>query len=137
PEGAILMGILRQLIAPFRQTTGLARWILLSGTIIVAAFVVVAIFAPWIAPYGFDQVRDSGQMLPKNGHPSSAHLLGTTEGHFDVLSRIIWGCRTALEVVIVSVIISVLAGAPLGLLSGYLGGWLDRILVLIMDALYA
>lgn len=131
------MGILRQLVAPFRQTSGLARWILLSGTIIIAIFVLVAIFAPWIAPYGYAEVRESGHMFPKNGPPSSAHLLGTTEGHFDVFSRIIWGSRTALEVVVVSVIISVLAGGPLGLVSGYLGGWLDRILVLIMDALYA
>ena len=131
------MGILRQLISPFRQTTGLARWILLSGTILVAIFVIVAIFAPWIAPYGFSQVRETGDIFPKNSHPSAAHLLGTTEGHFDVLSRIIWGARTALEVVIISVVISVLAGAPLGLLSGFTGGWLDRVLVLIMDALYA
>lgn len=130
------MGILKQLIAPFRQTTGLARWILLSGTAIVSVFVLIAIFAPWIAPYGFSQVREAGEMFPKNGSPGSMHWLGTTEGHFDVYSRIIWGCRTALEVVIVAVIVSILTGAPLGLVSGYIGGWLDRILVLIMDALY-
>lgn len=130
------MGILRQLAAPFRQTTGLARWILLIGVAIVAVFVLVAIVAPWLAPYGFDQVSDAGQRFPKNGSPDSTHLLGTTEGQFDVLSRIIWGCRTALEVIVVAVTVSVLAGAPLGLVSGYLGGWVDRILVLIMDSLY-
>jgi len=131
------MGIVKQFAAPFRQTIGLARWILLSGVVIVGVFVIFAIFAPWIAPYGFAQVRESGEMFPKNGPPSADHLLGTTEGHFDVWSRIVWGCRTALEVVVISVVLSVLAGAPIGLISGYIGGAVDRVLVLIMDALYA
>ena len=55
----------------------------------------------------------------------------------DVLSRTIWGARTALEVVILALIISIVIGVPLGLISGYVGGWLDRILVLINDALFA
>jgi peptide/nickel transport system permease protein len=50
---------------------------------------------------------------------------------------VIWGARTAIEVVLISVVLSVLIGAPLGLVSGFVGGWLDRTLVLIMDALYA
>lgn len=131
------MGIARQLLSPFRQTTGLARWILLSGLLLVLLFVILAVFAPWIAPYGFAQVRAGGELFPKNGPPSDAHLLGTTEGFYDVWSRIVWGSRTALQVVLTSVVLAVLAGAPLGLISGYLGGWLDRVLVLIMDALYA
>ena len=56
---------------------------------------------------------------------------------FDVLSRVIWGARTALEVVVLSILFCVVLGVPLGLLSGFYGGALDRILVLIMDALYA
>jgi len=54
-----------------------------------------------------------------------------------VLSRTIWGARTALEVMVLAVVFALFIGVPLGLISGYVGGWLDRILVLIMDALFA
>jgi peptide/nickel transport system permease protein len=130
------MGLGKNILSPFRQTTGLGRWILLSGLVLVGLFTIVAIFAPWIAPYDYAQVRADGEMFPKNGPPSSEHWLGTTEGFYDVYSRIIWGSRTALEVVIIAVVVAVLIGAPLGLVSGYLGGWLDRVTVLIMDTLY-
>ena len=53
------------------------------------------------------------------------------------MSRTIYGARTAVEVVVLAVIFSIAIGVPLGLVSGYVGGWLDRILVLIMDALFA
>ena len=56
---------------------------------------------------------------------------------FDVMSRTIYGARTAVEVVVLAVIFSLAIGVPLGLISGFVGGWLDRILVLIMDALFA
>jgi peptide/nickel transport system permease protein len=55
----------------------------------------------------------------------------------DVLSRVIWGSRTAIEVVVLAVVFSIAIGVPLGLISGYVGGKLDRVLVLINDALFA
>ena len=54
-----------------------------------------------------------------------------------MLSRVIWGARTAIEVVVLAVVFSLAIGVPLGLISGYVGGRLDRVLVLIMDALFA
>ena len=54
-----------------------------------------------------------------------------------MLSRVIWGSRTAIEVVVLAVVFSLAIGVPLGLISGYVGGKLDRVLVLIMDALFA
>ena len=122
---------------PMTEARGLSKWILIAGIVIVAFFVFVAIFAPMIAPYGFDQVADSAGRFPKQAPPDSAHLLGTTVQSTDVLSRIIWGARTAIEVVVVAVVLSILVGVPLGLISGYVGGRLDRVLVLIMDALFA
>jgi peptide/nickel transport system permease protein len=124
-------------VRPIGEARGMSKWILISGAVIVAIFVFVAIFAPLLAPYGFDQVADSAGRFPKQGHPDSAHLLGTTVQSTDVLSRIIWGTRTAIEVVLVAVTFSLLVGVPLGLISGYIGGRLDRFLVLIMDALFA
>jgi len=132
-----MRSLLRNLAKPFTQTAGLARWMLVIGVLITAVFVVSALFAPWLAPYGFSQSSSGGVPFPKVAPPSSAHLFGTDRLFFDVFSRVIWGARTALEVVILSIVVCVVVGVPLGIVSGYYGGWLDRILVLVMDALYA
>lgn len=129
--------MLRWLLAPFRTTSGLARWILVTGLVITAVFVVFAILAPWIAPYGFAQVSAYGIRFDKLAGPSAAHPFGTNDQFFDILSRVIWGSRTAILVVLLSVFLSAALGVPLGLLSGYVGGWTDKILVFVMDALYA
>jgi len=63
--------------------------------------------------------------------------LGTTQGGLDVLSRLIWGSRTALYVIVVAVIASIIIGVILGLISGYFGGWLDRVMIMIADAVYS
>src|SRR5699024_9089686 len=94
--------------------------------------------APWIAPYDYAQTQAGGEKLPKAASPGADHWFGTTSfGNYDVFSRVVWGSRTALQVVFTAILLSLLVGVPLGVVSGYLGGWLDRILVLIMDALYA
>jgi peptide/nickel transport system permease protein len=129
--------IWRVIFTPFTETTGLARWMLVLGLLITACFVFLAIFAPWVAPYGFSQVASHGTDFPKLHHPDGAHRFGTNDLLYDVLSRVIWGSRTAIDVVLLSVVIAVVMGVPLGLVSGYLGGWVDRILVLIMDAMFA
>ena len=54
-----------------------------------------------------------------------------------MLSRVIYGAQTALEVIVLAVLLSIVIGVPLGLISGYFGGWLDRVLVLVTDALFA
>ncbi len=126
-----------RLLAPIRDTTGLARWILLSGLFITLVFVILALFAPWIAPYGFAQTSAHGVNFPKLGHPSSEHWFGTSYSFYDVYSRVVWGSRTAIEVVLLAVMASLIIGVPLGLISGYLGSWLDRVLVLVMDAMFA
>jgi peptide/nickel transport system permease protein len=120
-----------------QEARGAPRWILYSGLAIVALFVGLAIFAPLIAPFDFGQVQEAGARFPKQDAPSSAHWFGTTVQSTDVLSRVVWGSRTAIEVVLLSVVFSLAIGVPLGLVSGYVGGKLDRALVLIMDALFA
>ncbi len=122
---------------PMTEARGPSKWILIGGMAIVAFFLVLAVFAPLIAPYGFEQFSADGVRFPKQAHPDSTHVFGTTVQSTDVLSRVIWGSRTAIEVVVVAVVISLLVGVPLGLISGYVGGRLDRVLVLITDALFA
>lgn len=132
-----MRAILRGLAKPFTQTAGLGRWMLVSGMLLTAVFVLCALFAPWIAPYDFAQSSADGTRFPKAGAPSGEHWFGTDRLFFDVYSRVIWGARTALQVVILSILLCIAVGVPLGLISGYYGGWMDRILVLVMDALFA
>ena len=132
-----MRGLLKVLAKPFTDTVGLARWMLVIGIVMTVVFVLLALLAPWVAPYGFAQSSADGTMFPKAGAPSGDHLFGTDRLFFDVLSRTIWGARTAINVVVLSIVICVVVGVPLGLASGYYGGWLDRILVLVMDALFA
>ena len=132
-----MSGVLQTLTKPFTETKGLARWMLVIGVVLTAVFVVCALFAPWLAPYGFAQSSVHGVRFEKLAHPSGAHLFGTDRLFFDVLSRVIWGARTAIEVVVLSILFCVVIGVPLGLISGYYGGWADRILVLVMDAIFA
>ena len=119
------------------NTRGLARWILVAGLVIVVAFVVLALLAPWVAPYEFNQSKVDGEKLPKLAHPSGDYWLGTNDQFYDIWSRVIWGARTALEVIFLSVAFSIVLGVPLGLVSGFVGGWVDRALVFVMDSLYA
>jgi len=124
--------------AVVRQAHGLQKFMLLLGFGLVLFFIVVAIFAPWLAPYDFTQVRGSdGVAFGTQQGPSASHWFGTTVAGTDVLSRVIYGARTAVAVIVLAVILSGVVGVPLGLLSGYVGGWVDRLLVFVMDAMYA
>ncbi|MCL1840393.1 MAG: ABC transporter permease [Propionibacteriaceae bacterium] len=118
-------------VALIRSTHGLQRTMLLIGLVIVALFILLAIFAPAIAPYSFSTMFSPDLPL------SATHPFGTTVGGYDVFSRVIFGARTALEVIVLAVILSLIIGVPLGVISGFIGRWIDRVLVLIMDALYA
>ncbi|MGX9346320.1 ABC transporter permease [Microbacterium sp. KNMS] len=124
-------------VRSYRQSVGLQRGMLTAGLAICAVFLLTAILAPVLAPYGFSQLSDAGGTFGARQAPSAEHVLGTTAGGFDVLSRVIWGTQTALFAIVVSVAMSIFIGILLGVVSGYLGGWLDRVLVVICDAIYA
>ena len=127
-----------RMVAPIREARGVPKWVLWAGILITLLFVVIALFAPWIAPYDFDEYRTAdGVRFVKQQAPSSEHLFGTNVQSTDVLSRVVYGARTALEVVLIAVVFSLAIGLPLGLISGYFGGRLDRVLLLINDALFA
>jgi peptide/nickel transport system permease protein len=120
-----------------RATSGFQRGMLIAGASIVGFFIVLAIFAPLIAPYGFNAAAAHGVQFKTLQPPSAQHWFGTTVGGEDVLSRVVFGARTALEVIVLAVTLSIIVGVPTGLISGYFGGWLDRVMVLIADALFA
>ena len=103
------------------------------GLAIVLFFIVIAVFAPLIAPY--DPVQTSWTAVRKA--PSAAYWFGTDELGRDVLSRVIWGARASLMAGLVSVCISMAMGVPIGLLAGYMGGWVDGLISRFTDAMLA
>lgn len=124
-------------ISHLRQSVGLQRGMLITGLVITAGFILLALFAPWIAPYSWAQQSVDGVSFGTQQPPNELNLLGTTVSGFDVLSRVIWGAQTALFVIVAAIAFSIFLGIALGLVSGYFGGLLDRILVVLCDAIYA
>ena len=129
--------IARGIAMPYRTSHGVARFMLVTGTVLTILMVLLAVFAPLIAPYGFAQVADADTRFGTHVEPGAEHWLGTTTQGFDVFSRVIWGARTAVTVVLLALVFSLFIGVLLGLLAGFVGRWLDRVLVMIMDALFA
>ncbi|MGL6237005.1 MAG: ABC transporter permease [Segniliparus sp.] len=122
----------------FRNVHGVQRAILLAGLGLLAFLLIIAVVAPWIAPYKFDQTTNKyGVGFARQAAPSAAHVFGTSVRGEDVYSRVLYGTQTAFEVIVVSLVVAGVIGVVLGLVSGYFGGWLDRILTLLMDSLYA
>ena len=105
----------------------------LFGATLVLVFVVLAVFASWIAPY--DPNKTNFLMLRKA--PSAMHWLGTDEIGRDILSRLIHGGIASLYAGVVSVFIALFVGMPIGLVAGWFGGWLDAIISRATDALLA
>src|SRR6201996_4228049 len=103
------------------------------GLIVIATFAVLALFAPFVAPY--DPIATSWSLVRKA--PSAQHWFGTDELGRDVLARVIYGTRASLMAGIISVSIALSIGVPLGLLSGYRGGFIDALISRITDAMLA
>ena len=110
------------------------------GLAIVSGFVLIAIFAPVLAPppvpsQPFQIPRDGFQAEPRP--PSAAHPFGTTQGQYDIYYGVIWGTRTAFEIGIVVTGMTVLIGGTLGAVSAYAGGWVDEVIQRIVEIVLA
>lgn len=103
------------------------------GLAVILILLLVAILAPWIAPYPYDKVDFGAITKP----PSPEHWLGTDSLGRDVLSRLMYGARVSLSVSIVAQVVILLIGVPIGLISGYYGGWTDTLIQRAVDILYA
>lgn len=102
------------------------------GLIILAIFLLVAIFASLLAPYDPNEMS-----LDMMSAPSFQHLLGTDDLGRDLFSRIIWGTQVSLFVGFVTVAISMIVGVFLGVWAGYYGGWIDMIIMRYIDLQWA
>lgn len=120
----------RLLRAPRRPRPNL---IFTVAVVVLAVVTFAAVFAPWIAPYDPDTPDFTAFYAP----PSPAHWLGTDALGRDLLSRIIYGGRTALVGPLLVVVFSTILGILLGLLAGWRGGWIDAALSRVFDVLFA
>jgi len=103
------------------------------GLAVIVIFALMALLAPWIAPY--DPIATSWTAVRKP--PSWLHWFGTDELGRDVLTRVIFGARASLMAGGISVTIALTVGVPLGLLAGYRGGFIDALISRITDAMLA
>jgi peptide/nickel transport system permease protein len=105
----------------------------LTGAIIIALFIFLALFGGYLAPYG------PTQQFPKSilQAPDRTFWLGTDEFGRDILSRLLYGARVSFQVGIISVGLAGSVGTVLGLIAGYKRGWIDSILIMIMDVIWA
>ncbi|KQO96971.1 ABC transporter permease [Leifsonia sp. Leaf264] len=109
-----------------------SAWFVASA-VVLAAFTIAAVFAPFLAPYDPDHV----DLLNIQAPPSAAHWLGTDAVGRDTLSRMMYGARTALLAPLLVVVSSTILGILLGLVAGWRGGWLDAVLGRVFDVVFA
>ena len=113
----------------------------MAGIIILFIFIILAIFAPLIAPT--PEGHTDPYRIPRDGYfaqpqaPSEEHIFGTTEGQYDIFYGVIWGTRSAFHVGLVVIGTVLVIGIVLGSLAGYFGGVIDEIIMRITDIFLA
>jgi len=105
----------------------------MMGLAIVAALIVVAVLAPYIAPYNPIEQDLSMRLSP----PSSSHIFGMDTLGRDIFSRVVYGCRITLEIAFVITLVGGSAGSIVGVIAGYAGGKVDEILMRVTDMFLA
>jgi peptide/nickel transport system permease protein len=113
----------------FARTAPPTAWF---GILVIGLYILVALLAPTVAPYGETEVV-GGEFLPWD----SQHLLGTDNLGRDMLSRLVYGARNTVGIAFLTTILSFLVGSLLGLVAAVLGGWIDQLLSRITDVLMA
>ncbi|MGI8644073.1 MAG: ABC transporter permease [Thermomicrobiales bacterium] len=104
-----------------------------TGFLLVAIFMIVAIMGPLVAPHGPTEQFSQDRLQA----PSAAYPFGTDEFGRDILSRLLYGARISFEVGLIAVGLAGTLGVVLGMVAGYRGGWLDNVLTLLMDVVFA
>lgn len=99
------------------------------GALIIVGLILVAAFAPLIAP----QSPLEGDLAARLAPPSAAHWMGTDELGRDILSRVIYGARITLFIVLLVAVIAAPLGMVIGAVAGYFGGWVDRVMMGLTD----
>lgn len=124
--------------APKRRPKGLLRRLIANplsaiGLVLACAAILIAIFAPWIAPHDPVSMDLANRLAP----PSAQHWFGTDDNGRDILSRIVFGARYSLLTALGILILSCVLGTIIGLAAGLLGGWVDEVLMRLTDMFLA
>jgi ABC-type dipeptide/oligopeptide/nickel transport system permease subunit len=125
--------------SPFRETLRYLRKnkSAMIGLGVIIFFVIMAIFAKFIAPYNPIDQNLKNSLQPGFWSGIKTNLLGTDEFGRDLLSRIIYGARVSLTVGLIAVLIGVLLGASGGIVAGFLGGKIDNLIMRIVDIMFS
>src|SRR4051812_6698590 len=115
-------------IRPARSTKRVPPLVIIGGAIFTV-ILVLAVLAPWIAPFGYDQMAPRIRLRP----PDRIHLLGTDELGRDVLSRVMFGSLLSLMLGFAATLVSLGVGVPMGLLAGFFRGKVDETLMRLLD----
>ena len=134
-SGTSLLPIIRQRSAS--RNTPLRRFLrnprAVFGLLLLLFFIVIALFAPTIAPFEPDEQFVNDRLLP----PNSTYLMGVDGLGRDVFSRALYSAQISIPIGIFAMLVSITVGVMIGLLSGYLGGWVDSVLMRLTDMLLA
>jgi peptide/nickel transport system permease protein len=122
----------RAVFGRLRLSQGLRQPLAIAGLVIAGAWVVVAIFAPLIAP-----ASPMSQSFTPSLGPSWAHLFGTDELGRDVLSRVVYGSRVSLPIGLLLVILAATIGGTIGAVAGYFRGPIDGFFMRLTDLVFA
>ncbi|SDX79987.1 peptide/nickel transport system permease protein [Acetomicrobium thermoterrenum DSM 13490] len=130
-EGSNVISRRQLLVEDWKHTLYLWRQnkLAMVGTVLVAFFILIAIFAPLIAPYDPIEVDLSRTLLP----PSSEHIFGTDQFGRDIFSRVVYGARIEVGIILLVTVISGTIGLAVGITAGYFGGVIDDVLMRITD----
>jgi peptide/nickel transport system permease protein len=122
------------------ETTRVRSWRLLlsnpvtvASAVVLAVILVIAVTAPWITPYGINDIDVPDALRA----PSGAHWFGTDELGRDVLSRVLVAIQASMKVAVVSVAFAAIVGVTVGIVAGYRGGWLDTVFMRVVDVMFA
>ncbi|ODR82530.1 ABC transporter permease, partial [Haladaptatus sp. W1] len=115
--------------------------LVVAAMAILAFFGIVAVFAPYIAPYGPKERLMVNALFAKWIKPSflggeGGYILGTTAQGYDIFSQLVYGARPAIMVGLVAAVMTVGLGTLVGLVSGYYGGYVDDVLMRLVDFVY-
>jgi len=127
-----LGNLLRRFMAQGKKY-GVEWWVMVIGALIVLAIVLMALFAPAIAPFSPYDQNTGPQLSP----PNDVHIMGTDNLQRDVWSRMVFGSQTILRVAVLAAVLSSTVGITFGLISGFIGGNFDRAFSLVMDSVYS
>lgn len=124
-----------KVLSPWKATFGQLRKnrFAVIGFVIILFFIILAIIAPFITPYGYEEQVLADRLKP----PSSKHWLGTDDVGRDILTRIAFGARISLQVGFFAVTGALVVGTFLGLIAGYFGRWIDMLISRIFDIMLA